>query len=844
MSEEEQIILPEGYTEVKWIYFNEQQYIKTNVFVTNNIGCKIKYTREKEFLGDEGTADHILGARSLTGGAGIDNCFNPPQPDNSGKFYCAYGKKYYTFNEECILYKPYEAELNYLNSSYASLNNKKIYIERESFVEDKWPKINPLILGGFTNDNQYPYGVYNWKGRVYYCIITDGDKIVRHYIPCLNENNTLCFYDLINKTTHFSDGQPFQNYGLKDDNIENEEKFILPNGYTKVEYLQSSNSTTGEYGIDTGIKPNDKIGFYIEFKSIYDVTTNYQQTVFGARYKDGDRELQITHYGNGMLDFGNQSISIPYILGTKYIFSLKDKTAISFNGNKIKLSTQRWECDYNIYLFCMNDAGTLKQGSAVKIYRFKLYDGKEIVRDFIPCLDDKSEPCMYDLIEKKPYYNVGDKQFAYPKNNDFSTPSLPEGFKKCAYLQSDGTQWIDTEYIPDSNTGLLVIAQRLNYGDYINFGSCTNTSSSYIYAPRYNTNSKYMVYGWNTNKAPYTYNIGDDLRYISSINIYNDKKAKIDSDDTDYETYLTSPLNEQLYSLWLFSYNIQGSFNETYGKWGGRIHRAQITQENKLVRDYIPCLDANGKPCMYDIISGVAYYNQGSGKDFEYCIDHKLPHDFSKLKWLESEGTQYIKTNYIPSNNTGLYIDTYHTGKKAEHGMPFAVRDTSSGNYVAIHRLMKSTDNTGYGWGGWTNVGSVGDCRYEATLNWLNDRKAICSAPIFNQTINSLGDLTFTPSRDLMLFGLHDHDGSYIPYCFKIYRAKISEGDQIVRDYVPAFDSFKQKPCMYDLINNVAYYNDGEGEFLYNNDFEGTYEGFGTFATIGNRLGSYTNEDA
>ena len=48
---------------------------------------------------------------------------------------------------------------------------------------------------------------------------------------------------------------------------------------------------------------------------------------------------------------------------------------------------------------------------------------------------------------------------------------------------------------------------------------------------------------------------------------------------------------------------------------------------------------------------------------------------------------------------------------------------------------------------------------------------------------------------------------------------------------------------MYDLINNVAYYNDGEGEFLYNNDFEGTYEGFGTFATIGNKLGSYTNED-
>ena len=73
---------------------------------------------------------------------------------------------------------------------------------------------------------------------------------------------------------------------------------------------------------------------------------------------------------------------------------------------------------------------------------------------------------------------------------------------------------------------------------------------------------------------------------------------------------------------------------------------------------------------------------------------------------------------------------------------------------------------------------------------------------------------------------------------WRIYRAKISEGTEIVRDFVPALDIRLQKPCMYDLINNVAYYNDGDGEFIYNRAFEGTYKGYTGLGCIGNKLGS------
>ena len=139
-------------------------------------------------------------------------------------------------------------------------------------------------------------------------------------------------------------------------------------------------------------------------------------------------------------------------------------------------------------------------------------------------------------------------------------------------------------------------------------------------------------------------------------------------------------------------------------------------------------------------------------------------------------------------------------------------------------------------------MGGTGDVRFEASLNWLNDKKSIITCPAFAQKVNTLSDLTFTPNQDIYIFGWN-RQGSLFHWKGRIYRAKISEGSEIVRDFVPAFDQIKLKPCMYDLINNVAYYNDGEGEFLTNRDFEGTYEGFGPFATIGNKLGSYNYED-
>lgn len=35
---------------------------------------------------------------------------------------------------------------------------------------------------------------------------------------------------------------------------------------------------------------------------------------------------------------------------------------------------------------------------------------------------------------------------------------------------------------------------------------------------------------------------------------------------------------------------------------------------NELVRNFIPALDSQGKPCMYDTVTQQSFYNQGTGE--------------------------------------------------------------------------------------------------------------------------------------------------------------------------------------------------------------------------------------
>ena len=50
------------------------------------------------------------------------------------------------------------------------------------------------------------------------------------------------------------------------------------------------------------------------------------------------------------------------------------------------------------------------------------------------------------------------------------------------------------------------------------------------------------------------------------------------------------------------------------------IYYFKIYDNDVLVRDFIPVLDSNKKPALYDKVEGKFYYNQGTEEDFEYKL--------------------------------------------------------------------------------------------------------------------------------------------------------------------------------------------------------------------------------
>jgi hypothetical protein len=63
-------------------------------------------------------------------------------------------------------------------------------------------------------------------------------------------------------------------------------------------------------------------------------------------------------------------------------------------------------------------------------------------------------------------------------------------------------------------------------------------------------------------------------------------------------------------------------------QWYGRIYRVKISEGDQIIRDFIPALDPDGKPCMYEMIESKPYYNAAtSGNDFLYKVyeDYVMP---------------------------------------------------------------------------------------------------------------------------------------------------------------------------------------------------------------------------
>lgn len=64
------------------------------------------------------------------------------------------------------------------------------------------------------------------------------------------------------------------------------------------------------------------------------------------------------------------------------------------------------------------------------------------------------------------------------------------------------------------------------------------------------------------------------------------------------------------------------------------------------------------------------------------------------------------------------------------------------------------------------------------------------------------------------IFGMNNYRNLSCIGSFKLYSFKIYEYDVLIRDLIPVLDN-NNEPCLYDKILGDFYYNNGNGQFIY-----------------------------
>ncbi|MGN1128040.1 MAG: hypothetical protein ACI4T6_03690, partial [Candidatus Flemingiibacterium sp.] len=185
---------------------------------------------------------------------------------------------------------------------------------------------------------------------------------------------------------------------------------------------------------------------------------------------------------------------------------------------------------------------------------------------------------------------------------------LPSGYTELEYIQSSGTQYVDTGMKTTNETSIIIDAQVLamnqeQYGGGLLFGSCNPGQNSgheaYVWQYKFNA-----VYNSTANVDTQTLTVGDRLRVEFMKNVCTViKNGQVFYTHTFSPSSFTSTVN-----LYLF---VLPRSTQYFGKI--KLYSCEIYEGSSLVRKFIPCKNPAGAVGLYDTVNGTFYGNSGTG---------------------------------------------------------------------------------------------------------------------------------------------------------------------------------------------------------------------------------------
>ena len=187
--------------------------------------------------------------------------------------------------------------------------------------------------------------------------------------------------------------------------------------------------------------------------------------------------------------------------------------------------------------------------------------------------------------------------------------SLPSGFKKLEYIQSSGTQYIDTGFKPNQDTRVVCEVGGYSIADNSAtnlFGARTSTSSSDQFSFNIAGSTNYRSDYYNSRVGYST-----ELSFSGKIHIDKNKNVcSIESDGTTYTVTNTQGTFQTPFNLFIFGENRNGSVHTIPNV---KLYYFKLYDNGVLIRDFIPCKNASGVVGLWDDANSKFYTNAGTG---------------------------------------------------------------------------------------------------------------------------------------------------------------------------------------------------------------------------------------
>jgi len=268
--------------------------------------------------------------------------------------------------------------------------------------------------------------------------------------------------------------------------------------------------------------------------------------------------------------------------------------------------------------------------------------------------------------------------------------TLPANYTAVEYLESNGSQYINSEYIHKANTKVVCVAniaakQWAQYAELFGARNGDYKSNAYTLYCKFQSNGSC----WNrSGQQTYGTSIATGTKVAITCEGQVASWVGVDDPTITGSITTTGTANDGISYMYIFGAN---KSNSPLGNQVERdctsvmkLYSFKIYEGETLMRDFVPCVSPNGFAGLYDFVEEKFHRGLGDGRFF-------LPGEtevWLARGWIESTPgvKQWLDTGYHPKSTTRIETFVHPYGRSESWSSIFGVMQGDKSNYGVLVR--------------------------------------------------------------------------------------------------------------------------------------------------------------